>query len=198
MRPALPISTRRPSLKPSGIEWLGDVPEHWEVIENRRLFRERDRTSASRRRRRAAIRSLTSPRNVRTRQFGDYPYWVSPMEFSITSTTRCLMNRYKTCYTGEDRDQHDVGTGWEQLARLGLRDSHSPSYNVYTPTFCGTEDCSNELRRLSLPLTCTEYVLVHRRSESRGIWTSRLQALTPSNSYHWSLQFQPMEEVSDS
>ena len=28
-------------LKPSGIEWLGDVPEHWEVHRNGALFRER-------------------------------------------------------------------------------------------------------------------------------------------------------------
>ena len=25
-----------PRLRPSGVEWLGEVPEHWEVIENRR------------------------------------------------------------------------------------------------------------------------------------------------------------------
>jgi type I restriction enzyme S subunit len=25
-------------LKPSGVEWLGDVPEHWEIISSRRLF----------------------------------------------------------------------------------------------------------------------------------------------------------------
>jgi type I restriction enzyme S subunit len=30
-------------LKPSGVEWLGDVPEHWEVIPNRHLFRETTR-----------------------------------------------------------------------------------------------------------------------------------------------------------
>jgi type I restriction enzyme S subunit len=27
-------------LKPSGVEWLGDVPEHWSIIPNRQLFRE--------------------------------------------------------------------------------------------------------------------------------------------------------------
>ena len=26
-------------LKPSGIEWLGDVPEHWEIRRGKRLFR---------------------------------------------------------------------------------------------------------------------------------------------------------------
>lgn len=28
-------------LKPSGVEWLGDVPEHWEVLRNGRLFAQR-------------------------------------------------------------------------------------------------------------------------------------------------------------
>jgi type I restriction enzyme, S subunit len=27
-------------LKPSGVEWLGDVPEHWEVVLNQRIFKE--------------------------------------------------------------------------------------------------------------------------------------------------------------
>ncbi|WP_193213288.1 restriction endonuclease subunit S [Luteolibacter marinus] len=29
-------------MKPSGIEWLGNVPEHWEVVQSRRLFRVRN------------------------------------------------------------------------------------------------------------------------------------------------------------
>lgn len=29
-------------LKPSGIEWLGDVPEHWDVLQSRRMFRVRN------------------------------------------------------------------------------------------------------------------------------------------------------------
>jgi type I restriction enzyme S subunit len=33
-------------LKPSGVEWLGDVPEHWEVMRCRYLFREVDERSA--------------------------------------------------------------------------------------------------------------------------------------------------------
>lgn len=31
-------------LKPSGVEWLGDVPEHWEVRRNGRLFAQRNET----------------------------------------------------------------------------------------------------------------------------------------------------------
>lgn len=31
-----------PAYKPSGVEWLGDVPSHWEVVPNRALFEEVD------------------------------------------------------------------------------------------------------------------------------------------------------------
>lgn len=34
-------------LKPSGVEWLGDVPEHWEVRRNGRLFAQRNQTGFS-------------------------------------------------------------------------------------------------------------------------------------------------------
>jgi type I restriction enzyme S subunit len=30
-------------LKPSGIPWLGDIPQHWDIIPNRQLFRETTR-----------------------------------------------------------------------------------------------------------------------------------------------------------
>ena len=32
-------------MKPSGVDWLGDVPEHWEVLRARYLFREHDERS---------------------------------------------------------------------------------------------------------------------------------------------------------
>lgn len=34
-------------LKPSGVEWLGEVPEHWEVTRNGRLFTQRNQTGYS-------------------------------------------------------------------------------------------------------------------------------------------------------
>ena len=30
---------RYPAYKPSGVEWLGEVPEHWEALPLRRLIR---------------------------------------------------------------------------------------------------------------------------------------------------------------
>ena len=29
-------------LKPSGVEWLGDVPEHWEVVRSKQVVSNRD------------------------------------------------------------------------------------------------------------------------------------------------------------
>lgn len=36
-----------PSYKPSGVEWLGDVPAHWEVRRIKTLFREKDERSSN-------------------------------------------------------------------------------------------------------------------------------------------------------
>lgn len=33
-----------PAYKPSGVEWLGNVPEHWEVVLNQRIFKEEIRS----------------------------------------------------------------------------------------------------------------------------------------------------------
>ena len=41
-KPAATVSGLQPypAYKPSGVEWLGDVPSHWEVVPNRALFEE--------------------------------------------------------------------------------------------------------------------------------------------------------------
>ena len=36
---------RYPKYKDSGVEWLGEVPEHWEVKRFKRVFREREERS---------------------------------------------------------------------------------------------------------------------------------------------------------
>lgn len=34
-----------PAYKSSGVEWLGDVPEHWNVTRYKQVFKERDERS---------------------------------------------------------------------------------------------------------------------------------------------------------
>ena len=36
----LPIPQPYPAYKPSGVEWLGNVPAHWEVLPSRAIFTE--------------------------------------------------------------------------------------------------------------------------------------------------------------
>jgi type I restriction enzyme S subunit len=52
-------------LKPSGIGWLGDVPEHWEVVRNGRLFVQRNETGFGE----LPILEVSLRTGVRVRQF---------------------------------------------------------------------------------------------------------------------------------
>jgi type I restriction enzyme S subunit len=52
-------------LKPSGVGWLGDVPEHWEVVRNGRLFVQRNETGFGE----LPILEVSLRTGVRVRQF---------------------------------------------------------------------------------------------------------------------------------
>lgn len=47
MRPGKPSTDPNVRLKPSGVEWLGDVPAHWEVCRTKHLFRLRTEKSGA-------------------------------------------------------------------------------------------------------------------------------------------------------
>ena len=53
-------------LKPSGVDWLGDVPEHWELVRNGRLFVQRNETGLGTSNLEVSLRT-----GVRVRQFED-------------------------------------------------------------------------------------------------------------------------------
>jgi type I restriction enzyme S subunit len=53
-------------LKPSGVEWLGDVPEHWEIVRNGRLFTQRNETGVPD----LPILEVSLRTGVRVRTFG--------------------------------------------------------------------------------------------------------------------------------
>jgi type I restriction enzyme S subunit len=52
-------------LKPSGVEWLGDVPAHWEIVRNGRLFVQRNETGYAE----LPILEVSLRTGVRVRQF---------------------------------------------------------------------------------------------------------------------------------
>jgi type I restriction enzyme S subunit len=53
-------------LKPSGVEWLGDIPEHWSVVRNGRLFVQRNETGFPE----LPILEVSLRTGVRVREFG--------------------------------------------------------------------------------------------------------------------------------
>ena len=143
-----------PRLKPSGVEWVGDVPEQWEVIENRRLFKERDERSDD-----GAGELLTVSHITGVTRRADKP--------DVGMFMAETLEGYKVCHAGD----LVINTMW---AWMGATDTAretglvSPSYNVYTP------DERLLPRFVDMAYRSARYVL-GITSESRGIWTSRLR-----------------------
>ena len=162
-----------PRLKPSGVEWLGDVPEHWEVIENRRLFTERDERSDDGEGELLSVSHITGVTR-RSEKPGVGMFMAESLE------------GYKACYTGD----FVINTMWAWMGATGTaREAGlvSPSYNVYTP------DPRRLLQRfVDLAYRSARYVL-GMTSESRGIWTSRLR-LYPQQFLSLVTAIPPMEE----
>ena len=143
-----------PRLKPSGVEWLGDVPEHWEVIENRRLFKERDKRSAD-----GDGELLTVSHITGVTRRADKP--------DVGMFMAETLEGYKVCHAGD----LVINTMWAWMGATGTaRETGlvSPSYNVYTP------DERLLPRFVDMAYRSARYVL-GITSESRGIWTSRLR-----------------------
>ena len=143
-----------PRLKPSGVEWLGEVPEHWEVIENRRLFKERDERSHD-----GEGELLTVSHITGVTRRADKP--------DVGMFMAETLEGYKVCHAGD----LVINTMWAWMGATGTaRETGlvSPSYNVYTP------DERLLPRFVDMAYRSARYVL-GITSESRGIWTSRLR-----------------------
>ena len=143
-----------PGLKPSGVEWLGEVPEHWEIIENRRLFKERDERSDD-----GEGELLTVSHITGVTRRSDKP--------GVGMFMAETLEGYKVCQDGD----LVINTMWAWMGATGVAGEMglvSPSYNVYTP------DERLLPRFVDMAYRSLRYVL-GITSESRGIWTSRLR-----------------------
>ena len=144
-----------PRLKPTGAEWLGDVPEHWEVVENRRVFRERDERSVDGEGELLTVSHITGV--TRRSEKPDVGMFMAES-----------LEDYKRCYAGD----FVINTMWAWMGAAGTAKEPglvSPSYNVYVP------DHRKLLPRfVDLAYRSSRYVL-GMTSESRGIWSSRLR-----------------------
>lgn len=158
-------------MKDSGVEWIGKIPDHWEIISAKRLFHERDERSITGNEELLTVSHLTgvTPRSEKN---------VNMFEAETTEG-------YKICYTGD----LVINTMWAWMGAMGIckvKGIVSPSYNVYTPTSRLDQEFIDLLVRI--PVFATEVVRF-----SKGIWSSRLR-LYPGSFYEVKFPVPPMAE----
>ena len=141
-------------MKDSGIEWLGEIPAHWEVKKNKLLFKETDSRSLAGEEELLTVSHITGV----TRRSEKQVYMFEPESHE----------GYKLC----NKNDLIINTMWAWMGALGiaLEDGMvSPSYNVYRfqtlevlPRFydylCRIPAHVSELTRFS-----------------KGVWKSRLR-----------------------
>lgn len=144
-----------PHMKASGVEWLGLIPAHWEVVDNRRLFRERDERSDDGDGELLTVSHITGV--TRRSEKPDVGMFMAES-----------LEGYKRCQAGD----LVINTMWAWMGAAGTAVELglvSPSYNIYTPDpnrlLPEFVDRAYRSRRYVLGMT----------SESRGIWSSRLR-----------------------
>jgi type I restriction enzyme, S subunit len=82
------------NLKPSGVEWLGDIPEHWEVVLNQRIFKESIRPHLGQKETQLSLSQkdgliATSEMEERSLQTSSFENW------KVTLPGDLVLNRFK-------------------------------------------------------------------------------------------------------
>ena len=156
-------------LKPSGVEWLGDVPQHWEVRRAKFFYREVDERSTTGAEELMSVSHITG---------------VTPRKKSVTMFLAESTIGYKLCRPGDIV----INTMWAYMAALGVARQNglvSPSYGVYHPL--NAERLNNDYVD---PLLRTETYRTNYLIRSTGITSSRLR-LYPESFLSIPLVFPP-------
>jgi type I restriction enzyme S subunit len=148
-----------PRMKPSGVEWLGEVPAGWEVHRAKRAFREVDDRSE---RGDEELLSVSHKTGVTPRS-----------QKNVTMFMAESYEGHKVCRPGDIV----VNTMWAWMAALGVSRQIgivSPAYGVYRPRSATRFDPKYLDYLLRTEVYRAEYV-----RSSRGITTSRLRLYPP-------------------
>lgn len=158
-------------LRPSGIDWLGEIPAHWEVERTRWLFTERDQRSTTGEEEMLTVSHLTG---------------VTPRSEKNVNMFEAETNEgYKLCLTGDLA----INTLWAWMGAMGVARVDgivSPAYNVYTPGPRLDADYVDGLVRI--PVFAQEVTRY-----SKGVWSSRLR-LYPEGFFEAYFPVPPLDE----
>ena len=141
-------------LKDSGVEWLGEVPEHWDVRRAKNFYGEVDERSDT------GMEELMSV---------SHKTGVTPRKSTVTMFMAESNADYKICRLGDIV----INTMWAYMAALGIARQIgivSPSYGVYRP-----RNDSRLNPDYVEPLLRTETYRAEYLRRSTGITSSRLR-----------------------
>lgn len=159
------------SMRDSGIEWLGPIPEHWQAENTRWLLKEIDDRSEDGTEELLTVSHLTG---VTKRSEKDVNMFLAESN-----------EGYKRCRAGD----LVINTLWAWMGAMGVSRHDgivSPAYNVYRPSQAFGPDYLDHLVRIpSFVTEITRY--------SKGVWSSRMR-LYPEGLYEASLPVPPISE----
>jgi type I restriction enzyme S subunit len=155
----------------SGAEWLGAVPDHWEVLPARHVFVERDERSATGDETLLTVSHITgvTPRS----------------EKSVTMIEAETTEGYKRCFPGD----LVINTLWAWMGAVGVAKVEgivSPAYNVYCPR-------SNYVAAYVEAVVRMPAFAREAERYSKGVWSSRLR-LYPAEFFQIFLPIPPIDE----
>lgn len=159
------------SMRDSGVEWLREIPAHWEIEFAGRLIREIDSRSTTGEEELLTVSHITgvTPRS----------------EKDVNMFMAESMEGYKICKKGD----LVINTLWAWMGAMGIAFQEgivSPSYHVYRSMGRYEPKYLDYLVRIP---NFTKEVLRY----SRGVWSSRLR-LYPEEFYKIQLPVPPLEE----
>lgn len=162
---------RSAPLRPSGIDWLGDTPAHWDIERSRWLFAERDERSETGEEEMLTVSHITgvTPRSEKD---------VNMFEAETTAG-------YKLCFSGD----LVINTLWAWMGAMGTAPVDgivSPAYNVYAPGPRLLPAYVDALVRI--PVFAQEVTRY-----SKGVWSSRLR-LYPEGFFETFWPVPPLDE----
>lgn len=159
------------TMKDSGVEWLDEIPRHWNVERTRWLFSERNERSETGEEEMLTVSHITgvTPRSEKN---------VNMFEAESTEG-------YKKCY----KNDLVINTLWAWMGAMGIAPLEgivSPAYHVYTPCALLLPEFIDAIVRM--PIFASEVTRY-----SKGIWSSRLR-LYPEGFYEVNFPVPPLIE----